>query len=222
MTNKLPDPISTRSSGGVVSSPLDKIEAKRREPCDFEHWGKMATWTLPQAHGLCFGIAPIEANHDQHGKLINLMAKSKQPYQQEMFKVWSLIQNAYDSYTLHDTVKPIKFIQWADIHGVSIPEELRNSVEDIEQKRQETHEKIHQKTETSGKKLLHTTERETLLKIIAGLAIAAYRYDPKKGKNEAIKEIQEDLSKLGVSMSDDTIRKKIQEGIELIPQNMED
>ncbi|MCB1839518.1 MAG: hypothetical protein H6858_04780 [Rhodospirillales bacterium] len=217
MTNKLPDPIRPGRAGGVISSPINKLEEKKREPCDFEHWGKMATWTLPQAHGLCFGIALVQAGIYEHNKLIKLMAHSKQPYQQEMFKVWSLIKNAYDSIILPDRVKPIFFIQWADTHGVAIPKELRASVEETEHKRRETLDEAKDSTQ----KPLHTTERETLLKIIAGLAIAAYRYDPKKGKNEAIIEIKQDLRKLGVSMSDDTIRKKIQEGIELIPQSQD-
>ncbi|MBK9586554.1 MAG: hypothetical protein KA099_11715 [Alphaproteobacteria bacterium] len=135
MTNHLPHPIKSGGAGVVASSPLKKFEDKKREPCDFEHWGKMVTWTLPQAHGLCFGIAPIQSSIQEHSKLINLMVNSKQPYQQEMFKVWNLIKNAYDSFILHDTVKPIKFIQWAGIHDVAIPKELRDSAESIDKRR---------------------------------------------------------------------------------------
>jgi len=136
MTNKLPDPIRTARSGVNSTGTLTKIKSQSEEPYDFEYWGKMATWTLPQAHSLCSGTSPFHPkNISSHDKLINSISERKEPILQNMVQLWLLMKNAYDAFELHNPVKPIKFIQWADIHGVLIPKELRDSVEDIEQKK---------------------------------------------------------------------------------------
>jgi len=65
-------------------------------------------------------------------------------------------------------------------------------------------------------KPLEERERVTLLKMIIGMAIGLYKYDPKASRNEAIKEIVEDLQEAGVEVSDDTVRRKLQEASKLL------
>ncbi|PCJ99165.1 MAG: hypothetical protein COA45_06925 [Zetaproteobacteria bacterium] len=66
-------------------------------------------------------------------------------------------------------------------------------------------------------KPLHTKEKETLLKLVIGMAVAGYRYDPKAKRNEATSDIVNDLEVLGLSMNADTIRKWLKEAAELLP-----
>lgn len=66
-------------------------------------------------------------------------------------------------------------------------------------------------------KPLHTKEKETLLKIIIGLAVDGYGYDPKASKSPIPKEISGNLALHGVSVSDDTIRKWLKEAAEYLP-----
>ena len=61
-------------------------------------------------------------------------------------------------------------------------------------------------------KPLSTTERNTLLKLVIGMAIYGYNYDPASAKSTAPKGIADDLSILGISLSDDTVRKYLKEG----------
>jgi hypothetical protein len=68
----------------------------------------------------------------------------------------------------------------------------------------------------SKDKALSTRERDSLLKIVLGMAIKGYRYDPKKSRNEAISDICGDLEQLGISISDDTIRKYLNEAKDFI------
>lgn len=106
------------------------------EPYDFEYWGKMSTWTLPQAHSLCVGTSPLDPpSISTYDNLINSMSKRQEPLLQNMVRVWLLLKNAYDAFELHDPIKPINFIAWADLHEIDIPGELRDSVERIEQRR---------------------------------------------------------------------------------------
>lgn len=59
-------------------------------------------------------------------------------------------------------------------------------------------------------------ERDNLLRVVAGMGIKGYRYDAKASKNPATKEIADDLAELGVQLSEDSIRKYLQEGAKLI------
>ena len=66
------------------------------------------------------------------------------------------------------------------------------------------------------KDTLPIRERESLLKIALGMAIKGYSYDPKRARNDAISEICSDLEQLGMSVSDDTIRKYLNEAKEFL------
>ena len=61
------------------------------------------------------------------------------------------------------------------------------------------------------------TERQSLYKLIIGMAIKGYKFDPKQSKSSVITDIQNDLEKLGISLSDDTIRKWLKEAASELP-----
>jgi hypothetical protein len=57
-------------------------------------------------------------------------------------------------------------------------------------------------------------ERESMLKMIAAMAIGGYGHDPTAGRSETVKQIVDDLQRQGVSLSDDTVRRYLTESIE--------
>ena len=63
---------------------------------------------------------------------------------------------------------------------------------------------------------LSTRERDTLLKLVIGMAIEGYRYDPLAARNEAPSEIAGDLAKHGIEVSDDTVRKWLKEAVNAV------
>ena len=64
---------------------------------------------------------------------------------------------------------------------------------------------------------LSQKERNTMLKLIVGMAVAGYKYSPvSKNNGDAIKEIQNDLADLDMSLSDDTIRNYLKEAVEKV------
>lgn len=77
-------------------------------------------------------------------------------------------------------------------------------------------EKAIEEEEKNGGKLLSTRERDNLLKLVIGMAVNGYSYDPAATKSTAPKEIANDLSKLGMSLSDDTVRKYLKEAAESV------
>jgi hypothetical protein len=54
---------------------------------------------------------------------------------------------------------------------------------------------------------LRSRERETLLKLIFGMARGGYGYDPKAERSKVVTEIVDDLAKLSISIDGDTVRK---------------
>jgi hypothetical protein len=63
---------------------------------------------------------------------------------------------------------------------------------------------------------LAATERHTLLRIIGGLVISAYRSDIHANRISNVKEIADDLARVGVSVTEKTLSEKIKAAAELI------
>ena len=63
-------------------------------------------------------------------------------------------------------------------------------------------------------KSLSTLERNTLLKLVIGLAVKGYGYDPTASKSGAPREIADDLAALGITVTDDTVRKYLKQAAE--------
>lgn len=62
-----------------------------------------------------------------------------------------------------------------------------------------------------AEKPLGNRERETLLKLVIGMAIRGYGYDPEALKSTALKEIVDDLADLGVNVGVDRVRHYLKE-----------
>lgn len=63
-------------------------------------------------------------------------------------------------------------------------------------------------------------EKQTLLKMIIGMAKDGYGFDPDALRSPFPKELEGILDQLGISVSDDTVRKWLKEAAELLPQEL--
>jgi hypothetical protein len=77
---------------------------------------------------------------------------------------------------------------------------------------------LEEQLQQSGSKQLATRERDSVMKLIIGMAIRGYSYDPEVARNEAIGRICSDLALLGLSLDPDTVRKWLREAAELLPR----
>lgn len=75
----------------------------------------------------------------------------------------------------------------------------------------ETRMNAGERLSSRGASHVSTRERDTLLKLVIGMAIEGYRYDPVASRNEAPAEIAGDLAKQGIEVTDDTVRKWLKE-----------
>lgn len=63
-------------------------------------------------------------------------------------------------------------------------------------------------------------ERNQLLKMVLGMALDSYGYQPKAKKNEATGQIVGDLAKYGIGIDADTVRKYLKEAAETVSYQM--
>jgi len=66
-------------------------------------------------------------------------------------------------------------------------------------------------------KPLATRERDSLLKLVVGMAMGGYGYDPDASRSEQPAAIATDLATNGVSLDVDTVRKWLKQASELLP-----
>jgi hypothetical protein len=64
---------------------------------------------------------------------------------------------------------------------------------------------------------LKESERKSLLKMVLGMAMNRYKYDPKAKKSPAISMIANDLNLVGITLSNDTVLAYLQEAAKKIP-----
>jgi hypothetical protein len=73
----------------------------------------------------------------------------------------------------------------------------------------------------SLEKPLSTRERDSLLKLVIGMAMGGYGYVPTANRSEQPAVIEADLARQGVPLDVDTIRKWLKRGAELLPPEAE-
>jgi hypothetical protein len=94
-------------------------------------------------------------------------------------------------------VRPGEFIAWVKVLPLYLPILQNNKTE----------------------KGLHTKERETLLKMIIGMAVDAYGYDPQASRSSIPGEIAGHLAGRGISIDEDTVRKWLKEAASVLPRD---
>jgi hypothetical protein len=64
---------------------------------------------------------------------------------------------------------------------------------------------------------LNPKERDSLLKLVVGMAVQSYRWDPEKARCEKVAVIAGALERAGVPLDVDTVRKWLREAAKLLP-----
>ena len=206
-----------------------KQEAEK-DRADFVYWSKIPRWTLEEATALSFGKGPEFVNSDKVEAY-----RGQSSFADDYSKRLSFLLHAQEAGELTVSISPAEFISWAEQTGIALPQDLvdavRATVGRIEDRRSltaerdELREEVKRlKEEAARNKPLSTRERETFLKIILGMAIEQYGYNPKSGRSDAPKKIADDFATLGISVSDDTVRQKLKDAfdtVELEPEVLE-
>lgn len=167
-------------------------------------------------------IAPlIEASRLRHKEILLLEAEHKQlPEFLSLSSIGILLGKDPDSFATFIKNQPVKIEKIDNVTGITREEfkRYRKSVDAWPVKDC----LLGNWWPDTEKDIIHNpiTERNTLLKIIIGMAIDAYDYKPDQAKNKATGEnnssIKAALERVGISMDADTIRKYLNEAKELL------
>jgi hypothetical protein len=155
----------------------------------YRYWRAQPLWTLSEAAYLLAGHSPLDDPRD---------AWTHPPTEAETFhaRIKMAIATGDIESTFkvkgvrEESVKPSDVVRWAQTRKYHVPGPLRMLV-----------------TQGADRNDLSTRERNTLLKLVLGMAEAKYGYDPAATHNDAIKRISGDLAQRDLSVSDDTVRK---------------
>jgi hypothetical protein len=70
----------------------------------------------------------------------------------------------------------------------------------------------------ADEEILNQKSKASMQKMILGMAKARYGYDPNSHRNKAIAEITADLDRLGLGLSEDTVRRWLREAVDSLPR----
>jgi hypothetical protein len=228
----LAEPRIAEVSDFVRSTAMMQLEESE---ANYTYWAKMATWTLWEGAALLVGINPRIGRDDADASKLTRQAAAG-------FKnLYALARRACENSDLSfKHSPPAEWLEWAKSRDLPIPAKLEaevarlrpaepngatdsrgKQIADLKIKTTELAKEL-ATLRTAAAQALGSRERESMLKLIIVMAIAGYSYDRRARRNESTREIARDLEKLGVPLSDDTVRKYLNEGAKLLPSQETD
>jgi len=208
----------------------DRITAEM----DLNHWSRTAYWSLDEAAALSFGNDPRQVSQQ---KLRNLRQETR--FCLDYTARLEILERAKAIGQLSNHTPLSRFLPWIERMRFPMPDALIQAAKalhgpeiDWKAKYHELHAEMVKRAEETGNDLngakaeeiaksnaasLSARERESLLKLVIGMAIKGYAHDPHKSRTGTASEIATDLNFLGIPLSDDTIRSYLQEASELLP-----
>ncbi|WP_411817365.1 hypothetical protein [Hyphococcus sp. DH-69] len=189
----------------------------------FKYFARLETWTREEAGALLLRLDPrIVLARDR-------ISGSRPAFNFRQFcDLLEMLNRAKTALSDGRHLKPEQILNWAKTQGYSPPKELVIAVKAAKVVRQSDEQLIPESdfsanienqaiaSELPKDNVLHHKTKSSMLKLIAGMAVRGYGYNPKLRQNSAITDIETDLRLLNVPLSDDTIRRWVNEACELI------
>jgi hypothetical protein len=197
-------------------------------PANFDYWARQDLWhTIEHGPMLIKDCEPVD-----------VQAYRWRPDFQDILNIRETARTSIKASELQEWEKPRRFLAWAREKGYAVPKELEELVNrfhpmavsqtppatlaELTQERDSLRERVaelEQATQEAPEKEkpLLTKQRQSALKLIIGMAIKGYQYDPAAVRNDAIRKISRDLESVGVELHPDTVRNWLREAEEVLP-----
>jgi hypothetical protein len=214
---------------------------------DTDHWSKAAYWSLDEATALSFSRAPEVVKWDKvksltrispfafkYERLRDLVLRAQgsqqlyDPVTPGFYIAWAKRNEISFPADLEAAVaaRGVQIADWKTYYddlkkkydeAVGLVDALNKRILRDQEIQNELRAHIAELKATPTERGLLGKERESVLKLIIGMAVRGYTFDPAANRTKAISEITSDLAELGISLSDDTVRKWLKEAAELLP-----
>lgn len=163
-------------------------------------WARKVGWTYFEASLLSVGIEPNPITIYEFSKEEVFFSFLECQFYTDAIERLELLREHSEDYRLK-VCRPTDYIDWFSQMRFSVPSQLASSVALIHG------DETIAKTVDEPEAILQTSERNTLLRLVAAMAVSGYRFDPDAKRNEATSDIVSDLSLLGVSLDPKTVLK---------------
>jgi hypothetical protein len=180
-------------------------DADRRREALVALWARSPYWSPAEGVALAYDLDPkvavarLSTGYDNPG--ISGPAEARH--------LLDLAYRALHVGDLDDVAAPVAFMRWARSIGVEFHPAWWDAMAGREVPGQKA---VDEPAALPAGPDLKTKEQETLLKLVAGMAMAFYGWSPDALRSSATKEIADDLARCGVPLDPDTIRKWVRKG----------
>ena len=222
-----------------MNDPISKIRFDiifPLKPADFAYFARSRHWKNEEVSCLALGVDPrtFADNEDdflegRHSGNLELQA-----FVAGYVDIEKLISGYFTTHNF-DVRSPQFWVNWLLAMKLPCPEEMVNAVQEFggthtnweelakaaDSDLQKANERIARLETAIADKVIanpaSTKERESLLKLVIGMAVKGYGFDPKAKKSPITNDIENDLALLGISLTHDTIRKYLTEATKHLP-----
>ena len=230
---KLSDRFNTFVMVDLDAVPLPKdLEAP-----DYAFWARAKKWSEEEATLLAVGCDPASVRGLQN-RIMHMQHSTntdEQMFSLRLAQMSVLVDRHFGIPHFHVTIGPTEFVSWLQDMKIWVPPGMAEAVGTFDRPPVDWQSRAvesERRAETSAKRVTDleaaiadgainassaTRERDSLLKLVIGMAIGGYGYDPRGMRSPVPAQIATDLQTRGLSLSDDTIRKYLREGAELLP-----
>lgn len=205
---------------------------------DFPVWTKKAYWTLDEAVAITLGKDPLFFRWELVEPRV-----WESPFARKFAQLRDLLLRAMHVGQLQEKFTPREYVAWAHDAEVALPTELetlatrkdwrqqcesledelarrefelietKNELARLSQRISELEAKLADNHSAAG---LRTRERNSLLKIIYGVAVSRFRYNPDKGRSGVPKRIADACVEAGVPIDEETVLKWLREATRVV------
>lgn len=178
---------------------------------DYQYWASLDRWQEKEAALLIDGKDP-----EQHRSIRGLTAKDVPAALAQAAKISKFLARVdwFGRYGVRDyeaKIHPAFIVRAVLDAGWGVPVDLRTAIQP-RLDRLNAFLKANREQDELGNATATTKERQTMLKLILGLACGGYGIDPEEGsRNLKAKEMRADLERFGIGLDDGTIKKYLDE-----------
>lgn len=186
----------------------DELPRRADKKC-FEYFARAESWTIHEAVILLLGFDPRDPLADDSTQI-----QEARPY----LDLTKLIRRARSDFASTERVTPTELINWAMKNDYKVSVGLVYAVSEARRRSRLRKPFLTDEEPQPARtgETLHHKSRTSLLRLVAGMAVRGYSYDPSSTRSDVISDIESDLRLLNIPLSDDTIRKWLAEACEQI------